>query len=330
MASSMRDLKKSRDAMFQALNKQIEDQNKKGGGRPEEDKRFWYPETDKAGNGYAVIRFLPAPPDEAVPYILEYSHGFKGPGGWYIERSLTTMGRGTKDPVSEYNMQRWQESLAPENAHRKEDLQNGCKQRKRNTGYIANILVVTDTAHPENEGEVFLYRYGLKIHGMIEEKMKPSFPGEKPINPFDPWDGADLKLKITTNKPVGNQKKGFRNYDKSEFAAPAPIGSDDEIENIWKKEYPLQPIIAPDTFKSYADLEKSFSRAMGFDKQRAQESLAEEPSAPPARTPRTKNVVEQVDETPPWNTGSDASADSGDDDDDLAKFRAMAGMGDND
>jgi len=329
MASSFRDLKKSRDQMFEALNKQLTDQSKKGGGRPEEDVRFWYPQTDKAGNGFAIIRFLPAPTGEAVPYIREYSHGFKGPGGWYIQRSLSTIGK--KDPVGEYNRAQWAKGQVAKdqgNTAVQKQYEDGCKNRKRNTGYIANILVEQDTANPENNGKVFLYRYGLKIQGMIEEKMKPQFEGESPMNPFDPWEGASLKLKITTNKPVGNQKKGFKNYDKSEWTQPSPLGSDEEIEKIWKQEHPLQPFIAEDTFESYQKLEAMFNRAMGFDKRDADNAMEDEQEAPAEVKHKSldekfsKKASEPKEEVP-WST--DDSSDD-DDDDDLAKFRALAQM----
>lgn len=316
MATSYRDLKKSREAMFAALNNQIETQGKKGGGRPENDPRFWYPSVDTSGNGYAVIRFLPAPQGEAVPYVLEYAHGFKGPGGWYIQKSLTTLGKGHVDPVGEYNRAQWAKSEAAGNEHLKKDIQEGCKRRKRNTSYVANILVVRDPQNPENEGKVFLFRYGLKIQGMIETKIKPEFPGEVAMNAFDPWDGADLKLKITTNAPTAGQKKGFRNYDKSEWAQPAAIGTDADIEALWKQEYPLQPIIAADQFESYDVLKAMFDRVMGFTQKAAEQSVAETPKAE-ARQPKA---------TVPWEDEAAVDTDDGDDADDLEKFRRLAGM----
>lgn len=325
MATSFRDLKKSREAMFEALNKQVEDQGKKGGGRPEADPRFWYPAVDAAGNTSARIRFLPAPSGETVPYIMEYAHGFRGPTGqWYIQKSRTTI-KGEKDPVGEYNRAQWalsKEAEAQGDKAQMKRLQDACKTRKRNTSYVANIQVISDGQNPENNGKTFLYRYGLKIHGMIEEAMKPTFEGEKPMNPFDPWEGADLLLKITTNAPTAGQKKGFRNYDKSKFAEPSPLGSDAEIEAIWKQEHPLQPIIAEDQFESYENLEKMFNRVMGFKA----DGSTEAPARQPTRTAEPKQVSKTIDTPDP----ADDADDDDDDDADLKRFRELAGIVDDD
>lgn len=337
MASSFRDLKKSREAMFEQLNKQIEQGNKKGGGRPEADPRFWYPQTDQAGNGFAIIRFLPAAPNEAVPYITEFAHGFQGPGGWYIQRSRTTLGKGEKDPVYEYNGKIYAQSKEAEaqgNTTLAKSLQESNKRRRRTTSYIANILVVKDPANPENEGKVFLFRYGIKLQTKIEEKMKPAFEGDTPINPFDPWEGANLRLKITTAKPIPPAKKGFRNYDNSEWDSQSAIGSDAEIEAIWKSEHPLLPLIAPDTFEPYEKLKAMFDRVMGFDKQRMQDEevapAREERSAQPdmSRFVTQEETVAKADL--PWNAGPESSdgipSDPEEEDADLAHFRKLAGM----
>ena len=211
------------------------------------DDRLWKPELDKSGNGYAVIRFLPAPDGEELPWAKMYSHAFQGLGGWYIENSLTTIGQ--KDPVSEYNRELW-------NSGNEADKETVRKQ-KRKLSYYANIYVVKDTANPSNEGQVFLYKFGKKIFDKIMEAMQPEFEDEQPINPFDFWQGANFKLKI---KKVA----GYWNYDSSEFDRPgALLDDDDALEALWKKEYSLAALTAADQFKSYEDLKKRLDYVLG-------------------------------------------------------------------
>ena len=204
------------------------------------DERIWKPEVDKAGNGYAVIRFLPAPDGEDLPWAQVWSHAFQGPGGWYIENSLTTLGK--KDPVSDLNRTLW-------NSGNDADKETARKQ-KRKLSYYSNIYVVQDPANPENEGRVFLYKFGKKIFDKLTEAMQPAFADETPINPFDFWKGADFKVKI-------RKVEGYWNYDKSEFAEPSTLkGFDDsELELIWKQEYSLTDFTAPDKFKTFEELE---------------------------------------------------------------------------
>ena len=203
------------------------------------DERLWKPEMGKDGNGYAVIRFLPAPEGEEMPWVRLFSHAFQGPTGkWYIENSLTTMNQ--KDPVSEYNTQLWNTGVEAD-----KEL---ARKQKRKLQYYSNILVVSDPKHPENEGKVFLYRYGKKIFDKIMEAMQPAFEDETPLNPFDFWEGADFKLKL-------RMQDGYWNYDKSEFSSQSEIApSDEEIEAIWKQTHSLQDIVAPSEFKSYDEL----------------------------------------------------------------------------
>ena len=211
------------------------------------DDRIWKPELDKSGNGYAVIRFLPAPDGEELPWAKMYSHAFQGPGGWFIENSLTTIGQ--KDPVSEYNRELW-------NSGNEADKETVRKQ-KRKLSYYANIYVVKDSANPSNEGQVFLYKFGKKIFDKIMEAMQPEFEDEQPINPFDFWQGANFKLKI---KKVA----GYWNYDSSEFDRPgALLDDDDALEALWKKEYSLAALTAADQFKSYEDLKKRLDYVLG-------------------------------------------------------------------
>ena len=202
------------------------------------DERLWKPELDKSGNGYAVIRFLPAVEGEDMPWAKVWNHAFQGPTGqWYIENSLTTVGQ--KDPVSEHNTKLWNTGL--------ESDKETARKQKRKLQYFSNIYVVSDSKHPQNEGKVFLYRYGKKIFDKLMAAMQPEFEDESPINPFDFWDGANFKLKI-------RKVDGYWNYDKSEFEATSPLGDDTMIEGIWKKQYALKEFTASTNFKSYEEL----------------------------------------------------------------------------
>jgi len=243
------------------LVKEVEKMNSNGGSG---DDRLWKPEVDKAGNGYAVVRFLPAPDGEDLPWAKIYTHAFQGPGGWYIENSLTSLGQ--KDPVSEYNTQLWNSGIDAD--------KETARKQKRKLSYYANIYVVKDPSNPQNEGKVFLFKFGKKIFDKIMSSMQPEFEDEEPINPFDFWQGADFKIKI---KKVA----GYWNYDSSEFARAGTLGDldDDELEAIWKKEYSLSEIVAPEQFKSYDDLKKRLDYVLGVrgtPKFQDQETLEEE------------------------------------------------------
>ena len=230
--------------------------------------RLWKPEVDKAGNGYAVIRFLPAPNGEDLPWAQVWTHAFQGPGGWYIENSLTTVGK--KDPVSDLNRELW--NSGGEGSPQRAQARN----QKRKLNYYSNIYVVKDSANPENEGKVFLYRYGKKIFDKIMESMQPAFEDETPVNPFDLWKGADFKLKIT-------KVAGFWNYDKSEFDTPSVLGdlNDKELEGIWKQEHSLSAYTADDQFKSYEELKERLDRTLKAsyrpDPEVEEEEVAPEP-----------------------------------------------------
>ena len=248
MSTSFAELKRSRNASLEALTNQIKKldnaQNQEG-----PDDRFWKPGVDKAGNGYAVIRFLPAPQGEDVPFVRVWDHGFQGPGGWYIEKSLTTIGE--KDPVSEYNAQLWNSGI--------ESNKDVVRKQKRRLYFISNIYVVKDPSNPNNEGKVFLYRYGKKIFDKLNDMMHPQFEDEKPINPFDMWEGADFKLKI-------RQVEGYRNYDKSELDLfRAILDDDDELESIWKSQSSLHEFVDPKNFKSYDELKGKLYKVLGLD-----------------------------------------------------------------
>ena len=205
------------------------------------DERLWKPELDKSGTGQAVLRFLPAPDGEELPWVKVFKHAFQGPTGkWNIENSLTTIGK--QDPMSEHNTQLWNSGL--------ESDKELARKQKRKLEYYSNIYVVSDPKHPENEGKVFLFRYGKKIFDKIMASMQPEFEDETPINPFDFWEGANFKLKI-------RKVDGFWNYDKSEFDSVSPLAdSDEKLDGIWKTQYSLQDFLAPTNFKSYDELKK--------------------------------------------------------------------------
>jgi hypothetical protein len=244
-------LKRNRNA-FDSLKKAMEVPSSNAEAGSKDDTRFWQPEVDKAGNGMAVIRFLPAPAadgDDALPWVRVFNHGFQGPGGWYIENSLTTLNQ--KDPVSEYNSVLWNSGI--------EANKEIARKQKRRLTYISNILVVSDPKHPENEGQIKLYKYGKKIFDKISEAMNPEFADETPLNPFDFWEGANFKIKI-------RQVEGYRNYDKSEFDSITPVDGDDAaLEAIWKKEYSLKEFLEPKQFKSYDTLKAKLDKVLGLD-----------------------------------------------------------------
>ena len=212
------------------------------------DDRFWKIERDKSGNGYAVIRFLPSPQGEDDPYVQVWSHAFQGPGGWYIENSLTTLGG--KDPLGELNTQLW--------ATGNKSDQEVVRQRKRKLSYYSNIYVVKDPAHPENEGKVFLFKYGKKIFEKISSALKPEFEDESPTDAFDLWTGANFKLKV-------RMADGYPNYDKSEFETPSVLGGfeDEDLEELWKKCNSLKEFVSPENFKSYDQLKTRLDAVLG-------------------------------------------------------------------
>ena len=243
---SFKDLKKQSKlgSLTAKLVKEVEKMNNNGASG---DERTWKLDVDKSGNGYAVIRFLPAPENEDLPFVKLYSHAFQGPGGWYIENSLTSLGQ--KDPVSEYNTQLWNNGT--------DAGKETARKQKRKLTYMSNIYVVKDPTNPENEGKVFLFKYGKKIFDKLTAAMQPEFEDEEAIDPFDFWQGANFKLKA---KNVA----GYRNYDSSEFAAVTPLLDDDDaLEGLWKKQYSLAEIVAADQFKSYEDLKKRLEYVLG-------------------------------------------------------------------
>ena len=251
--SSFANLKRN-SSQFDKLTKAVESVNNQSAeAGSKDDTRFWQPEVDKAGNGMAVIRFLPAPSidgEDGLPWVRVFNHGFQGPGGWYIENSLTTLNQ--KDPVSEYNSTLWNSGI--------EANKEIARKQKRKLTYIANILVISDPANPSNEGQIKLYKFGKKIFDKISEAMNPEFADETPVNPFDMWEGANFKLKI-------RNVEGYRNYDKSEFADKSALfdGDDSKLEELWKKEYSLKEFLEPKQFKPYEVLKARLDKVLGFD-----------------------------------------------------------------
>ena len=213
------------------------------------DDTVWKPELDKSGNGYAVVRFLPTPEGDEMPWVSYFDHGFQGPGGWYIEKSLTTIGK--KDPVSEYNTSLWNTGI--------EANKEQARKQKRRLHYVSNIFVVSDPKNPDNEGKVFQYRYGKKIFEMLKEAISPAFEDESAINPFDlRGEGANFKIKI-------RKVDGYWNYDKSEFDSPANLFEDEaRLENIAMSTKSLSEIISPSKFKSYEELKEKLDRVLGL------------------------------------------------------------------
>jgi hypothetical protein len=259
------------------------------------DERQWKPTVDKAGNGYAVIRFLPER-DGQVPFVRYWDHGFKGPTGqWYIEKSLTSIGQ--QDPVSEMNSELW--------ATETDDNRALVRERKRRLHYVANIIVESDPANPQNEGKVFLYTFGKKIFDKIMDMMQPQFQDEEPVNPFDFWEGASFKLKI-------RNVEGYRNYDKSEFASPSELrDNDEELEEIYNSMYDLTEFTDPSNYKTYDEL-----------KSRLQMVLGERTAAPV--TTREQVSLETVREPAPMQQTSapEPRSSSTDDDEDTMSFFA--------
>ena len=233
------------DKITKALETNLNPEDKANKNKYQDD-RFWKPELDKTGNGYAVLRFLPASEKEEMPWQRVWSHAFQDKGGWYIENSLTTLN--TKDPVSEDNTRLWNTGVDSD-----KDI---ARKRKRKLSYYSNIYIVSDPKHPENEGKIYLYKFGKKIFDKISEAMQPQFEDEKAINPFDFWKGANFKLKI-------RKVDGYWNYDKSEFEGVKPLAKDDEsIKAIWSKQYPLKAFVDPSNFKTYDELKEKLNRVI--------------------------------------------------------------------
>ena len=295
---SLSSLKKG--SSLDKLKKAVEASSAGNTGGKNVDDRFWQPEVDAAGNGYAVIRFLDTPAvdgEDGLPWVQIWSHGFQGPGGWYIENSLTTLGK--TDPVSEHNTVLWNSGI--------EANKEIARKQKRKLTYIANILVISDAKRPQNEGKVFLFKFGKKIFDKIKEQLEPQFADETPMNPFDFWKGANFKIKI-------RNVEGYRNYDKSEFESPAALlnGDDAQIEKVWKSAHSLKDFLKPDNFKSYDELKAKLDKVLGAGGASAASAKRideEQTDAPVVRSTSAKKV-----------TAESVSVD----DDDMAFFEKLA------
>jgi hypothetical protein len=297
---SLANLKKG--SSLDKLKRAVEQSQSGGGGEKKgADDRFWSPDVDKAGNGYAVIRFLDTPAvdgEDGLPWVQVWNHGFQGPGGWYIENSLTTLGKA--DPVSEHNTVLWNSGI--------EANKEIARKQKRRLTYIANILVVSDAKRPENEGKVFLYKFGKKIFDKINEQLAPQFQDETPLNPFDFWKGANFKVKI-------RQVEGYRNYDKSEFEGASALfeGDDAKIEKVWKNAYSLKEFLDAKNFKSYDELKAKLNKVLGAGGASAASAKKiddEEAYSAPVRSAPAKKVT--------------AETTSLSDDDDMSYFEQLA------
>ena len=305
---SFANLKKqsSLGSLTQKLVKEVEKQNNTGGSNTDE--RLWKPEMDKTGNGFAVIRFLPAPDGEDLPWVKLFSHAFQGPGGWYIENSLTTVGG--KDPVGELNRELWNSG--------NESDKDTVRKQKRKLSFYANIYVVKDPANPQNEGGVFLYKFGKKIFDKIMGAMQPEFEDETPINPFDFWQGANFKLKL---KKVA----GYWNYDSSEFDSQgALLDDDDALEALWKKQYSLSAFTAADQFKSYDDLKKRLDYVLGKKSTRmaAEETEYDNYAAAEQKSVTEEQVLRKLEDSYQASKAPETTPTSDDNDDDAMSYFA--------
>lgn len=305
-------LKQNRAA---AISKLVNAAEKAGGTKTYGDDRLWAPTVDKTGNGYAIIRFLPAKEGEDLPWVRYWDHGFKGPTGrWYIENSLTSIGQ--TDPVSELNSVLW-------NSGNEKDKEVA-RDRKRRLHYVSNVLVISDPANPANEGKVFIFKYGKKIFDKINDLMQPQFQDETPVNPFDFWGGANFRLKI-------RNFEGYRNYDKSEFDRPSELfdGDDKRLEEIYGQLHSLSDFIDPKNYKSYAELKKKLIEVLGEEAVNGSASVAHTAVAEvnvgrtveASSVPAASSSYDQEGDDSPFQSSSDDTAEG---DDDISYFAKLA------
>ena len=297
---SFENLKRNRDQ----ISKLVQAAEAAGGSAPAEkknygDDRIWKPTVDKAGTGYAVLRFLPATEGVELPWVRYWDHGFKGPTGqWYIENSLTSIGQA--DPVGELNSRLWNSGIEAD--------KETARRQKRRLHYVANVLVVSDPGNPSNEGKVMLYKFGKKIFEKIMDAMQPDFADEKPVNPFDMWEGADFKLKI-------RNVEGYRNYDKSEFTTPSALydGDDSRLEGVYSQLHNLGEFTDPKNYKSYDELKAKLMRVLGEEASAGAPTMKEEVQM---NEPATYEVVPPITK--------EEVADTSEDDDTMSYFAKLA------
>jgi hypothetical protein len=300
---SFANLKRSSKANFKSLADKMTQESK---GSSFSDDRIWTPDIDKSGSGFAIIRFLPEADGEDFPYVKTYTHGFKQGNKWFIENCPTTIGNPC--PVCEANSELWNTEI--------KENQEIVRRRKRSLRYMSNIIVLSDSKRPENEGRVFLFSYGQKIFDKLMSAIKPEFDDEEPFNPFDLWGGAPFKLKI-------RQVEGFRNYDKSEFGDRGPLFDDDDaMAKVWESQYKLKEFLAPARFNPYEEIKKRFNAFI---------------KGGTYTTPTPQNEGDQNEDTPPWEPPAQeprrqaarkdpapaSEAAASDDDDDFKMFRSL-------
>ena len=270
------------------------------------DDTMWKPELDKTGNGFAVVRFLPTPEREEMPWVSYFDHGFQGPGGWYIEKSLTTLNK--QDPVSEYNTQLWNTGI--------EANKETARKQKRRLHYVSNVYVVSDPKNPSNEGKVYKYRYGKKIFEQLKEAISPAFEDEQAINPFDLREGANFKIKI-------RKVDGYWNYDKSEFDSPTALFEDEaQLNTIYSSAHSLSGIIAPEEFKSYDELKEKLDRVLGLTgsvSNSTAESVAEDMDEVPWSNVNKETVADE-----PVISSAEMSSSSSEENDAMDYFKKLA------
>ena len=306
--SSFQNLKRT-NGNLDKLAKAIETMSSGSSEGSKNDNRFWKPEVDKVGNGYAVIRFLPTPPqdgDDFLPWAKVFHHGFQGSGGWLIENCLTT--KNEKCPVCEHNMTLWNSGI--------ESNKDIVRKQKRKLSYISNVYIVSDPKHPENEGKVFLFKFGAKIFDKITAAMNPEFEDEQAINPFDFWTGANFKLKI-------RKVEGYQNYDKSEFDSQEPLSDDDEeLERIWKSEHSLKGFLDDDNFKTYDEIKVRLNRALGLSG--TQSTSRAEDTDVDFQQPSPKARMKEESSEPKFMERKMPEIPSSDDEDDFTYFSKLA------
>lgn len=306
---SFKDLKRNSSKSLENLTAEI---NKVSGEKfSNNDDRYWQPTVDKFGNGSAVIRFLPPKEDESAPFVKMYDHGFKGPGGWYIEKSLTTIGQ--DDPVAKYNKELWDSNIEANRKRVSVGTGKGDPGSKRKLSYVSNIYVVSDPEKPENEGKVFLYGYGKKIFDKLNDAAFPQFPDEPKFDPFNFWEGANFRLRI-------RKVDGFRNYDKSSFDECGPLfDDDDKLEEVYGRQFSLKDLHEAKNFKSYEKLEERLNKILGNEGSKLASLKAEdleEDEVPTTFKETSGKKFKEEDE--------DITNDSSDDDDDLDIFKKLS------
>lgn len=302
-------LKKNRTKSLEKLTDQLSKIASKGYSNPDEGK-YWKPTRDSAGNGFAIIRFLPAPDGEDMPFTRIWDHGFQGPGGWYIENSLTTLGQ--DDPVSEFNSKLWNSGVEADKEQ--------ARKQKRRLHYIANVYIIKDSGNPENEGKVFLFKFGKKIFDKLNDLMNPSFEDEQPVNPFDFWEGANFRLKI-------RQFEGYANYDKSEFDSPSALFEDDsKLEEVYKQEHSLAEITDPKNFKTYDELHAKLYRVLGLTGDAGKRANAASSAESDLDEDLDVSKLGKTADAPSMKEDTSSSADTttSEDDDDLEFFKNLA------